>query len=40
MNAAERLLTAMDNPEFLNEDDKKRLMALTYNNLGCYYKKG
>jgi len=40
LNAAERLITAVDNPDLLNEDDKLRLMALTYNNLGCYYKKG
>ena len=39
LNAAERLLRVADHPDIISQEDHKKLMALTYNNLGCYYKR-
>jgi len=39
LRAAERLLRIADEPKHIHHEDRKKLMGLTCNNLGCYYKR-
>ena len=39
LKMAEKIVTQIVSPEMMYEEPKKQILALTYNNLGCYYKK-
>lgn len=39
LRGAERLLRISEEPRHLYHEDQRKLMALTSNNLGCYYKR-
>ena len=39
LKQAERLINSAQTPQDIEENEKAKLLALTYNNLGCLYKK-
>jgi hypothetical protein len=39
LKAAEKLVRIFDGPTRIHKSDKHELIALTLNNLGCYYKR-
>ena len=39
LKQAEQLLSTAKVPEDITETEKAKLLALTYNNIGCFYKK-
>lgn len=39
LKLAEKVLGQQPCHEMMHEKDRKQVKALTYNNLGCYYKK-
>lgn len=39
LRTAEKLVSLVDGPSRIHKDDRCKLIALTLNNLGCYYKR-
>jgi hypothetical protein len=39
LKQAEKLLNSAQIPQDIEENEKAKLLALTFNNLGCLYKK-
>ena len=39
LKQGEQLLQTAKVPEDISEQEKAKLLALTYNNIGCFYKK-
>ena len=39
LRQGEQLLSTAKVPEDIKESEKAKLLALTYNNIGCFYKK-
>ena len=39
LKTAENLMRIADGPMHIHKDDRHKLIALTLNNLGCYYKR-
>ena len=40
LSGAEKLLRVAESPDIIHQEDQMKLLALTCNNLGCYYKRG